>query len=371
MQSSEIKANFIYSRKKISEMNIVDHCAILFKWKNTVAFVMIFSSLLAFYYIWSLPAQYETKASIYPLSTGNQDQGLGDLGSPGIGKLVNVPMGPSKSDIILAILNSKDLAKYIVQKYDLLKILTPQEVLRQKNDELSTQVAASILLKKKMKFKNDKSEFLIIISSKFGSPELSLRVINAYLNELQYFISKATLTTAKRKRQFIENQLFEHRQEFLRAGKYFNTFYKHSAISESRGTLNVDLYKNSTFYDESELKNKSHTESPAENAIIRDVPQQVYYDYLSKQLEISNTITQTLNQQLELAKIEESREDIAFQTIETPEYLHSPTGPNRIFLLCAFILLTSTLVSAMVFFMDYVLYLFHYSHENIRSHSDT
>ena len=59
-----------------------------------------------------------------------------------------------------------------------------------------------------------------------------------------------------------------------------------------------------------------------------DVPQQVYLEYLILRREVLEKVSILLTQQYEMAKIDESKQNISFQVIDLPRVMDSPIRPK-------------------------------------------
>ncbi|HPQ82062.1 MAG TPA: hypothetical protein PLZ86_10155, partial [bacterium] len=221
----------------------------------------------------------------------------------------------------------------------------------------------------------------IKITGTFKGEELAARVVNSYLEQLQNFINKNALTTAKRNRLFIEEQLAENKEDLLEAGKEINEFYQGGKVSSAEAKIHVPLGRNTSQVTgdkdigtrNSELGTRnlgvmaesspnpesriptsgvnpnpeSRIPSPegvadaghgsqvtgheaeqllskkadiekkiAQARVVKDVPQQVYLSYLMLRRELLGKVNALLTTQYEMAKIEESKEDLAFQVID-------------------------------------------------------
>jgi len=227
---------------------------------------------------------------------------------------------------------------------------------------------------------DDKKAKTIKLSGEFKKSEIAARVVNAYIDELQKFINANAFTTAKRNRIFIEGQLEQNKMELLEAGKEINEFYLGKKISSSDARIDVPVASasgpgtrdpepgtrdpepgtrdpepgtrdpdrnpirtaglSSDLTDpgsrvpdpvpdpgsrvpdpDSELSNlmvqKTDIEKRlAQAKVVKNVPQQVYLTYLMLRRELLAKVNALLTSQYEMAKIEESKEDLAFQVID-------------------------------------------------------
>ena len=238
-------------------------------------------------------------------------------------------------------------------------------------EEAVKKMADSVLVS------DDKKMKTISIGANFKDPALAARIANAYLDELQNFINANAMTTAKRNRIFIEGQLEENKEDLLEAGKEINEFYKSGRVSSAEAKVHVPIGRDqspvtsdqrsvpsdkqgktllaqndvgvatngvttgSETSDESRVTSHDAESTPglgsrvssneaeallsqkaevekklAEARTVRDVPQQVYLSYLMLRRELLGKVNALLTTQYEMAKIEESKEDLSFQVID-------------------------------------------------------
>jgi tyrosine-protein kinase Etk/Wzc len=224
---------------------------------------------------------------------------------------------------------------------------------------------------------DDKKQKTIKITGIFKTPQLAARVVNAYVDELQKFINENSFTTAKRNRIFIEGQLAQNKEELLGAGKEINEFYRGNRVSSADAKVDVAigntglgtgdsglerpelLARNSV--EPAEISDAPNAELRASNSesdtaghgsplpadgvvagvtgheaelnsllsqkvdlekklaeanVVKNVPQQVYLTYLMLRRELLAKVNALLTTQYEMAKIEEAKEDLAFQVID-------------------------------------------------------
>ena len=91
-----------------------------------------------------------------------------------------------------------------------------------------------------------------------------------------------------------------------------------SRVPNSEGVADADHRSQVTGHEvEAVLAQKADIEKKlAEARVVKDVPQQVYLSYLMLRRELLGKVNALLTTQYEMAKIEESKEDLAFQVID-------------------------------------------------------
>lgn len=335
------------------EINLLDYWRVLQKRKWQIILVTLLCMVLAFAVTRMMPEKYKTEVTLMPLSSsggggllsGLSSQ-LGALSSLGIlgdmGKL-----GGGKSKELVNILKSRRLTAEVIQKFDLMKVFFAKQYDPTTNSYHKTflksvpvlEDAVNVFMKKYSKIEEDKKTGLIKIELTMKDPKLAAQVANYMVIELQNFIENNSLTIAKRNRTFIEEQLVKNRVKLLEAGKELNQFYSENKISSVVPLLDVNAgsYQTTpkTFEDfrrefESLEQRRQEAEEKKQQASVQKVPGQVYLQYLTLNREILVQAYTLLTQQYELAKIEEAKEDLAFQILDKAEVKVRPSSPSLV-----------------------------------------
>jgi uncharacterized protein involved in exopolysaccharide biosynthesis len=256
---------------------------------------------------------------------------------------------------IIAILKSRTLTENVIDHENLMPILFEDlwdsEKGAWKEDDPKKQPnmeKAVFLMHDLVRVADDKINKTIKISGEFADPQAASRVVNAYLDELQNFINANAFTVAKRNRLFIEGQLEQNKRDLLESGKEINEFYNTNKISNVDAKVNVPINKieardsSETLFAMNELSEVSNgialpnPELQSANAeidslmaakgkidqkieaarVVKNVPQQVYLNYVMLRRELLAKVNALLTTQYEMAKIEEAKEDLSFQIID-------------------------------------------------------
>lgn len=359
--------NYRSTRAKHNEINLLDFWCVILRYKKMIAAIVGAASVLAVVASLMMTKIYRADALIIPVSSKGGGGGLSALASQfgGLASLVgaNLPGGAGEAEKFMAILKSRTLTENVISRENLMPVLFERawdaEKGRWKYDDPKKKPSmeqAVFIMKGAVTPMNDKKAKTIKISSEFKDPQLAARVVNAYVEELQRFINDNAFTTGKRNRIFIEGQLEENKRELLEAGKEINEFYKGGRVSSSEADVDVLIRKNagsaSASHGADEVENPmlamndsmaigtDSVASPsmmettsvnlegilsqkadidrkiAEAQTVKNVPQQVYLTYLMLRRELLAKVNALLTTQYELAKIEESKEDLAFQVID-------------------------------------------------------
>lgn len=380
MRGVEEKEATLESRKHSGiqdqeEIDLFELLGIIWKRKKLIfALVFVVTALAVVYSLIATPV-YRASAKIIPVSSG---RGIsipipGEL--MGFAGLLGANLGGG-DNIIKAVLNSRELAKTVVQKYDLKRYIYPN-IWDEETGELKVSSEkipqedeiAETFLKNFVQIVDQKRDGVIEISVLFPKhATLSAIVANEMVYSLQNILNQKAYTNAKRNRIFIEEQVKIAKANLERAENEFREFQeKYNVVAmDKQMEESIKLYAElvgmlserevrlgvlrrittpdnpeavSLEYEISELKRKlreleegqknkavkGYILDPTKKIIIpiERVPD-VALEYIRKrrELEIQNEIYKVLLTALEKAKIDEAKEDISFQVID---YAYPPS----------------------------------------------
>jgi uncharacterized protein involved in exopolysaccharide biosynthesis len=348
------------------EINLLDFWRILKKRK--ILFVATVFVVTAAAVVFSLvyPVSYQAKASLMPV-TSQKMSGLAGLmgGQGGLNILSGLGGGTTVSSQIQAVLSSRTLAERVINKCGLLRRIYDKAWDADrggwrtgpdgKSMEPPMDDAVDTLLKM-MNFDEDRKTFLITITATMKDPTSVSQVVNCYLDELGAHIQQNTFTTAKRNRIFIEAQLERNKILLLEAGKGISAFYSANKVSNVSPMLDVDV---SQAADDAKLEDLQKQADEldkkiAQAELVRDVPEQVYLQYLTLRRQLLGQVNMLLTQQYEMAKIDEAREEPTFQIVDRPRVpLHRFRPKRKQMVMVGFALAVFSGVMA-VLFRDYL-----------------
>ena len=358
-----------------TEINIRDYIKVVIKWRKLIVAVCGVVTVASIVISLFLPKVYKAGASFMVVSgsKGGLGAAAGQLGMLGL-------LGgqtSSSSVQILALLRSRTLAEKVIEKYELMKWLFPgtwdedKKQWRIKNPEDAPSMEdATKELFAHVKVSDDKKSGLIALDGQYPTAEGAAYLPNVILQELGEHIHENTFTAAKRNRVFIEEQLERNKMELLESGKALTAFYTTNRISSTVPTVDVAVSKPAevevdsdnlppgstarlegegipgvsdafaeTEQDVRNLEKKSQAIKTQlkEASVVKNVPQQVYLQYLILQRELLGQLNGLLSQQYEMAKIEESKQDLSFEVIDwarVPQYRVKPR--RRVFVTTGF-----------------------------------
>ncbi|MDB5038470.1 MAG: hypothetical protein JWQ35_1998 [Bacteriovoracaceae bacterium] len=332
---------------KRNEINLLEIWELIKKRRTVFYSIVILFTFGGLIFSLVLPKTYKAKAVILPV-TSSQD-GLGGGLKDQLGALAGLlgsamETGRSSSmKILVAVLQSQNVAERVIQRTHLAEVLCPLASLKDRHltPEQTTALQLELAWQTfsgKITIRESKELPTITVEAVFENPETSARVVEAFLEELQFYLNNNAVTIAKRNRIFIEKRLAENNAQLLRAGKELAEFYQRNRISTSSGSIDVHI-------DEENISDRTDSksvDSEKNSNIVKNVPQKVYYEHIASQKEVLRAVNSLLSTQKELARIDEVKEGLAFQVIDPPKPPPLKYGPKRL-LICLLSLLLGSL----------------------------
>ena len=379
------------------EINLIQYFRIIARrWRMITAVVLVVTACSVLISL-LLPKIYKAEATIMPIG-GSKSGGLqaAALTQMGLGALLaNLGATSSSSVQIIALLNSRTLAERMIEKYGLMEVLYSklwdQEHKKWKvsGEDQPTMEDAVAKLFQHVTFTDNKKAQTIKIKLELADPGIAAEIVNNYIRELTYFINGNTFTVAKRNRIFLEDQLERNKAELLESGKELAAFYSTKKISNVIPTLDVDVSLTSGILQKTvgqtivgqtsspinpspmaqTLKSLQETQEKAQDLqeqarsvqekiqkvrIVKNVPQQVYLQYLTLRRELLVQVNSLLTQQYELAKAEEAKEDLNFQVIDWAKAPIRKYKPNRLVIVITSFITSLFLILLYTIFRDYL-----------------
>ncbi len=372
------------------EINLLDYFRVLKKHLGKIILLTFICTGLGAGTALTIKKKYKAEATITPLS---QSGGGGGALAALAAQAASIPLvggqlglGSQKSGQIIGILKSRTLIENIVRDFNLMpyffekrwddkekKWLPDMSFLGSKENDpakiereiLEDSVRA--IQKKVLSVEEDKKTNLIKIQVELKNPELAATITNRFLVYLQDFINNNQLTVAKRNRIFIEDQLQKNKMDLLEAGKQLNQFYSSNQISSTLPQIDVHVGKleeapptfeelrSATQQVQQQSESlKSKISEAKKEGVVHAVPSQVYLQYLTLQRELLGKVNGLLTQQYQMAKIEEAKEDLSFQIIDSAIPPAHPSKP-QVLLIVAVSFVGGLFMSIFfAFFLEYV-----------------
>lgn len=298
------------------------------------AAIVVVGTVIAVIYNLTAAPTFLSQSIIIP--TSSEDGSSTKLMS---GLLQGLTLGGSsgKNNTVLLLLKSKRLRTKVINALKLDEVFLPDK----KN--LSQNLREHLLdnsLNGIVKVESDKiftEKITILVET--GNAELSAKVAKQYLVELQNLIHENAFIKAKRYRLFLEDQVSRNKEELLEMGKEISSFYRKNPISE-QGRLNVPIglisetgnaegfknYQEFKAYLDVAQNSNAHKE---QLKIVKDVPLQIYLNYVITQQKILEEKNALLVQSYQMALLDEAKQEPTFQILEEPVVAPFKFKPQR------------------------------------------
>ena len=332
------------------EINLLDYWQVIRKRWRIIAGIFGVSVVTAAIVSLLMTPIYQAKATIMPVesSGGRLSGALQNLSSiPFVGGILPGSGGTSATKLV-AILNSRTLAEDIIQSFNLMKV-----IFEVKEEKPPTLQDAARSLMGMTKITDNKKDGVISISVEYKNPKIAADIANHYTTVLQKFLNENALSLTKRNRIFIEDQLQKVKEELIQAEETMKSFQTDKKIvamdTQAGAAINVlaDLKAQITakeiqlgvmkqfstsanpdvlrINDElrelrkqlAKVEFKGGTHETAALPSLSEVPALgLQYIRLKREALTQEKVFELLTQQYEMAKIEETKEDITFQVID-------------------------------------------------------
>lgn len=356
------------------EISLLVYWRVLVKWRKTIVWMVLIVSLSTTIISLFLPRIYQAKATIMPI----EDQKMGStanlaISQIGLGGLMG-SMRTSSALRLMAILKSRSLAERLIDKYNLRKILFArlwdhqnQKWITNDPKKIPTMENATGEFFLKVSFNEDKKTQLIEIKAEMQDPKMAAGIVNSYLKELALHINENTFSIEKKNRLFIENLLEKTKLDVLNTGKELSEFYSVNKVSNTNSKIDIKLFSNSFDKNiaditpnlphvllETQKLIEEENEKMQRVKILKNIPQQVYLQYLTEKLRLLKEMNALLTQQYEMAKIEETREDLSFQVIDWARIPEKHFKPKRVMIATTTLVSTLFMALCYAFFREYL-----------------
>ncbi|MNR81954.1 tyrosine kinase [compost metagenome] len=307
------------------------------------------------------PPIYTATATLIPTdSTGERLAsalgplaGLAPFAPPGL-----IPRGDGEK--LAGLLGSRVLAERVLTKNP---TLTPYDPKGRAASKPLTMSEAQGLLRDGLAISSDKTTGLIEVKVKHTEPDLAAGLANAVVGELKSFLQDNSFTAAKRQREFLQKQVQDLSGEIKQIETQLIAFQEqHQLVSlDAQTNATIQTYstlKSQLITKEMELQLQSNSVSPHDLELVglkqevqllreklaglesgatggllafKDAPRLgVQYAQFQRDLTVKQKVFELLTQQLELAKIEESRDSLSFQVIDRAAVPDTASGAERL-----------------------------------------
>jgi len=334
-----------------------DQRSVLLRWS---IWGLLLSTALAFL----LPTYYSSSARIMP-PTQDSTMGLatltalGRVGGQGLGMMAGSLLGiRSSGALFMGIMHSRVVEDEIIDRFGLRKSygVRLQEDARKKLEHNTNIV-------------EDRQSGIITVTVTDHDPKRASELANAYVDELNERLAQVNTSAAHKERVFIEEQLKDTKQQLDEASKNFSQFASENtaidikeqgkALVEGAARLQGELIA-----AQSELKGLEQIYMPKDvrvrslRARVTELQSQLqklsggtnedssgdatsypsirklpllgvtYFD-LYRRTKIQETVYEILNQEYQLAKIQEAKELPNARVLDPPDIPERKSGPSR------------------------------------------
>lgn len=325
------------------DINIVDLVRLLKNSKKLIFGIMLSVTALAVIVSLILPLKYTAEAEIMSLTMRRSNE------IPLSGLIFGGGLAASNSAVqLIVLLKSRTLAEAIIEKLDLkpklFKAAWDNAQQTWKNGALPPTLEDSVrALQGLVHIEDSKTKQTIQIAVTATDPALAALIANTYLDALKNLVNQNALTVSKRNRQFIEEEISKNKKEYFENGMKIAGFY-HKGISSIDSMIDVNIANGELSSGGSigdtpkEDPSKNNPENPS--GTIQKVSQQFYLQYLSMRQQVLSQMNNQLYSQHAVAKLEEAKDDPAFQVVDYARVPEHKVSPKR-----AFIVLVSGFLS--------------------------
>lgn len=343
------------------DMGILDVALVLAKRRKLILIITILAAIIAIVYAMLAPFYWKSSATIIPVSEDESMAGFNtNLLSMVGGGLIQTQKGEQAVDFI-TVMKSRTFRERVIKEFDLIEYFEIS-----KPHDHALELALEKLQTSMMRIIFDPESYIISISAETKDKQMSVAVVNYYLEQLEKYNQKNRLTQGKLKREFLESQVNMHLSDMdslAVAMRDFQVENKSVALDQQTEAM-VTMYAEmvSQFMQsevELELAKAQYSESsPLVSELqarydilaqkvkdLEDSNTKLTPDYLiqidklpdlSMQLallmmniEIKKTVLEYLYPQYELAKLEEHKDLPSFEIIDQPREAGMRSKPRR------------------------------------------
>jgi uncharacterized protein involved in exopolysaccharide biosynthesis len=329
---------------------------------RVAAWALAISTVIAFL----IPNHYESSVSIMPPdsmnSSGTMLAALATKASPELAAMAGSLLGTKGSGaLFVELFRSRSVQDRVVDRLNLQKVYWS----RYKQD-------ARKKLNSRTDVGEDRKSGVISLTVMDKNPQRARDIAQAYVEELNHLVSQVSTSSARRERIFIEQRLISVKSDLEDAEKQFSAFASKNtaldikeqtkAMVESAGVLQGQLiaaqselqsleqiYTGNNVRVRSlqarvdELKRQAQKLQGTDASLVSDAaqPDQMYppirklpllgveWADLYRRMKIQETVYELLNQQYELARIQEAKEIPAVNVIDPANFPEKKSAPRR------------------------------------------
>lgn len=353
------------------EVDLIEVGRTIWRHRTIVAAMTLAGTVLAAGISFAQPNIYTATATLMPADSSNDrlSSALSSLGA--LGGLAAQASGGFRgniSDKFVAIIQSRRLSEQVINRHQALPQLFPAQWDTEQGrwKKVPTLMEAHRLLSNIVSTKIDAKTGLLLLSVDHTDPKFAANLANNYIIELNAFLQGNTLSSAKRNRAFLEQQvaavirelskLENELKEFQQAHKIVSLDAQTEAGVQTYATLKSQLMSKEMEYnllansvssndtqaiglkqEISQIKEKlNFIENGTGDGILsfRDAPDLgVRYARIKRDLLAKQKVFELMTQQLEIAKVDEAKDTLSFQIIDQAISPDKKSKPRRSFMI--------------------------------------
>ncbi len=330
------------------ELNILDIARTIWDSRKKIILIVSLFFVLSLLFCHFSSKIYRAQANVMPIiGGGGRNTGTALLVSlmgniPTTGASTAGALEPT-ANIFKALLMSQAIAERVVARLNLLPVFykdiwnSQQQKWEVDDKEVPSIAAGADYFLNMLTVESDLETGALLVSMEAQNPKLATDCVNGLLEELDKYISEDLISSAKKNRIFIEGQVAKNIEDFLRTGKQISEYNKTKNVPGDLSNIDVDIDLNpvknlsdaqlemNAEYKKLLEQNRA-LESKFNQIKIAQVPQQVYLEYLLLKRDVLGKLTGALQQQYEIAKMDEAHDSISFQVID---YARVPVSPYK------------------------------------------
>lgn len=348
-----------------TELGFQDYWQILRKRWKLILCIVLLSTVAVAGVNYLLPDVFEATVTLMPLEAPSS--GLGATVSESFRSMIDISSlagmgGKSSMEKIINILESRTLCEKVARQLNL-QTLFPQDATAQ------DPWTATVRKLQKMRTIKDNRQGMLIIYVHHTDPRQAAAIANGYVLSLQELLQENAFSLTKKNRLFIEEQLTRYGVKLKEAEERFKEFQTHqkifsideqykaaiAAIAELNAqviskTVQVDSMKSFATVNNPEviqlmdelgelkkqlnimvMEERQGSRKPNPLPCLQEAPELgVKYLRLKRDIATFEKVYEMLTQQLILAKIQESKEELRFQIIDQAIPPNQKIRPRRI-----------------------------------------
>lgn len=370
------------------EIDLAEVGRIVWKHRKIFSAFTIAGTLMAAAISFTLPNIYTATATLMPTDSSSDrlSSALSSLGAlGGLAAQAGGGLKGTASDKFVAIIQSRRLSEQVINRHQALPQLFPKQWDEKQGlwAKVPSLLEAHRLLSEIVSTKVDPKTGLLQLSVNHTNQKFAADLANNYVIELNAFLQGNTLSSAKRNRTFLEQQvagvvqdlstLEDELKKFQQSHKIVSLDAQTEAGVQTYATLKSQLMAKEMEYsllansvsnsdtqsiglkqEISQIKEKLNTiENGTGDGIIsfKEAPDLgIRYARIKRDLLAKQKVFELMTQQLEIARVDEAKDTLSFQIIDQAIVPDKKSKPNR-----GVIIVSGMLISSFIGLLSVIL----------------